>query len=164
MRFTLATREASMRECVLANTSVTAKLFNFMYCHRRDRSRRDEQNLHRRGTTTQANDEPEWLSCAAPHLSCFLAEPLGASGKAEFCVGARVCPGAQVPKSSGARVAVVVVIVVVVRLFDVCSPFTYPFLSSPNLRLCTVKERFTLQWPLPQPLSTWSKYTPPSRK
>ena len=35
-----------------------------------------------------------------------------------------------------------------------------PLQSSPNLRLCTIQERFTLQWPLPQPFSVLSKNTP----
>ena len=36
----------------------------FLYCHRRDRSRPAEQNPHQRGSTTETHDELEWLCCA----------------------------------------------------------------------------------------------------
>ena len=65
-----------MGDGAVANTSVTARVFNFMYCQRRDWSRRAEENHHQREPTTQTNDEPEWLCCCAVHLTCFLAQPL----------------------------------------------------------------------------------------
>ena len=65
------TREASMGDGATANTSVTAQLVNLMYFHRRDRSRRAEQNPHQRESTTQTNDELEWLCCGAMHFTCF---------------------------------------------------------------------------------------------
>ena len=62
-----------MGDGAVANTSATAKMFDFMYCHRRDRSRRAEQNPQQRESTTQKNDEPERLCCGAMHVTCFLA-------------------------------------------------------------------------------------------